>query len=105
MKDLAAEVRASVLMEYGRAKARFGAVNNSNHESYAVILEEFEEAVEAGETFKSVFDNFWALVKRNEPTEIVDKLSLMRCFAERAASEWVQVAAMCYKAWKTVTDI
>jgi hypothetical protein len=99
MNELMAEVQASVFMEYERAAKKFGKANNSPHESYAVILEEFEEAKLCHETFRLHFANYWNFVKKNSE-EAGHELSVMRKFAEQAAAEWIQVAAMCYKATK-----
>lgn len=98
MKDLLCGVQASVMMEYGRAKEKFGPANNSNHESYAVILEEFEEAQREARMFEINLRSFWNGVMANTMTKC--QLDQMRDIAEKAAAEWIQVAAMCYKATK-----
>jgi len=98
MKELLTEIQATVFMEYERAKAKFGAANNGPHESYAVILEEFDEAFDKGAKFKWQLDFFWKSVKDNTSGAVF--LDAMRQFAEEAAAEWIQVAAMCYKATK-----
>lgn len=73
--------------EYGRAGAKFGLKNNSDHESYAVMKEEFEEAED----------------------EICRLLKLYFCkriknIAILAACECIQLAAMAHKAAVTVCD-
>ncbi|SHI24403.1 hypothetical protein SAMN02745823_03831 [Sporobacter termitidis DSM 10068] len=99
MKDLLLEVQASIFMEYERAKEKFGPTNNSPHESYAVILEEFEEAAADAADFQIKLDRFWSQVKRNISVDVRNSmLREMRECAEHAAAEWIQVAAMCYKA-------
>lgn len=97
MKELILEVQTSELMEYNRAAAKFGQANNSDHESYAVILEEFQEAQFQSDCFKDRFNRFWELVKANDKDALIP-LTIAREFAEHAAAEWIQVAAMCYKA-------
>lgn len=96
MKELLNEVQASVFKEYERAAEKFGPSNNSPHESYAVILEEYEEAKEQSEMFRLFFEKHWQDVKANKAGKL--KLRLMQEFAEAAAAEWIQVAAMCHKA-------
>ena len=81
----------------------FGAANNSHHESYAVILEEYQEAQEEESTFLSQLINFWQCVKQNRADAAFVWLELMQCSAEKIAAEWIQVAAMCHKAKKTKT--
>ena len=97
MKDLMKEVRASVSVEYARAADKFGVANNSSHESYAVILEEFDEAQGQAEGFADEFKRYWAAVKCND-ADTAEMLSFMQDCAEHAAAEWIQVAAMCHKA-------
>lgn len=96
MKDLLNEVKASVMGEYDRAAAKYGKANNSPHESYAVILEEYEEAEEQANNFKNELERYWRLIKNNANTD--PNLRLMWACAQLAAAEWIQVAAMCYKA-------
>lgn len=98
MKKLLSEVQTSVFMEYQRAAAKFGPCNNSAHESYAVILEEFEEATSEADRFEYEFDGYWDAVKWNNPENQAEALKNMREFAIHTAAEWIQVAAMCYKA-------
>ena len=43
MEELIKSVVCAECEEYGRASAKFGAVNNSDHESYAVLREEADE--------------------------------------------------------------
>lgn len=95
-KELRDEVSTCIEHEYTRASHIYGRANHSPHESYAVILEEFDEATENSECFKESLARLWKLTRRNENTEYT--LYQMQCIAEQAASEWVQVAAMCYKA-------
>lgn len=99
MKETLLEVKISVLAEYERATKKFGLANNSAHESYAVIKEEYEEAIEQGETFAAQLEYFWEEVKTNNAHKL-QRLTTMCDFAEHAAAEWIQVAAMCYKATK-----
>ena len=98
MKALLTEVKASVLMEYQRAAEKFGPANNSPHESYAVILEEYEEALAEKGVFEWNLRSFWSAVMANTASNC--QLQQMQSIAEKAAAEWVQVAAMCYKAQK-----
>ena len=73
------EVKTAIQNEYNRAAAKFGAANNSLHESYK---------------------EFWRFVKENETDLAIGALKDMQERAEHAAAEWIQVAAMCYKATK-----
>ena len=105
MEKLIAEVTECVEREYGRAGAKFGLTNHSDHESYAVLLEELQEArVEFG-TVEKQLEGFWALTKCNDPdTKKYQKLMQMQKNAIFGACELIQVAAMAKKAALTVCD-
>ena len=100
MKDLLNEVNALTLKEYERAAKVNGDTFNSPHETYAVILEEFEEATENLEEFDDAFKAYWSCVKKNDRTSQKDQLIYMHHYAISAAAEMIQVAAMCHKALK-----
>lgn len=105
MTKLIEEVQELVEREYGRAGAKFGLTNHSDHESYAVLLEEFQEAkVEVG-TVEKQLDMFWAQTKHNDSDH--DKyrwLMQMQTNAIFGACELIQVAAMAKKAAMTVCE-
>jgi len=98
MKKLQNEVKQSINNEYDRAAKKFGPKNNSLHESYAVILEEFEEAQLELDLFKTFLRNFWNNTKENNSESAFNNLKDMQERAEQAACELIQVAAMCHKA-------
>ena len=101
MDELLIQVQAAVLGEYSRAAEKFGKANNSPHESFAIIFEELQEAQEQAEAFGKLFDKYWQAVRKNLPVQEQDMILLhLRAMAENAVAEWVQVAAMCYKATK-----
>ncbi|MCL2356613.1 MAG: hypothetical protein FWC70_05555 [Defluviitaleaceae bacterium] len=91
-------VKDEVLREHDRAAKKFGMTNNSHHESYAVILEEYEESQEATVLFLMQMKNYWKAVRNNNPEEATVLLDAMQAHAEQAAAEFIQVAAMCHKA-------
>ena len=97
--NLAESIKSLVMDEYSATIAKFGAANNSHHESYAIILEELEEAKGSTKLFEHSLDWFWDSVKQNTVTN--RRLEEMQLIAEQTAAEWIQVAAMCYKAQKS----
>lgn len=100
MKELMKEIELVVGNELSRAAGKFGPVNNGDHESYAIILEEFEEAAEEGERFGQELSVVWKSIRENR-VQKEDYLELKRR-AVLASAEWVQVAAMCQKALNTI---
>lgn len=105
VKQLMKEVQGVIEAEYGRAGAKFGLANNSDHESYAVLLEEFQEAQEDMTVLSRRMDDFWLMVKNNESDdEKFLLLKQMEIISEEFAAEAIQVAAMVKKAAITVVD-
>jgi len=104
MDIVLANVKSAVHNELLRASKTHGATNNSPHESYAIILEEFEEACEDTGSFDEALRDFWKHVKSNDTTAQYRILSTMQDLAETAAAEWIQVAAMCEKAMRQRED-
>ena len=106
MKKLKNEIENIVNSEYNRAAEKFGECNNSSHESFAVILEEVQEAGIEIKSFKQALDIFWTVVKDNKKAYSLktqtDKLTEMKSHAINIACEFVQVAAMCEKALITI---
>ena len=103
MEELIKSVVCAECEEYGRASAKFGAVHNSDHESYAVLREEADEAVDAVEDVDNLTDVFFEMVKNNEEDKVkLDTLNVIKHRAEEAAAEAIQVAAMARKAIETI---
>lgn len=105
MEKLIAEVNELVEREYGRAGAKFGLTNHSDHESYAVLLEEFDEAKDEVSVIDQRMALFWQEVKLDAPDEHKSATCKgIELAALLAACELIQVAAMAKKAALTVCD-
>ena len=103
MEELIKSVVCAECEEYGRASVKFGAVNNSDHESYAVLREEVDEAFDAMEDVDNLTNMFFESVKHNEEDgRKLDILNVIKHLAEEAAAESIQVAAMARKAIETI---
>lgn len=103
MDKLITDVKELVQEEYSRATQKFGATNNSDHESYAVLLEELEEAQSEVTDVHFQLQRFWQLTKANDDDlSKYSRLLEMGRRAELAACELIQVAAMAHKAAVTV---
>ena len=103
MEELIKQVINLECEEYGRASVKFGAVNNSDHESFAVLREEVDEAADCLDDVDDLTDAFFEMVKKNEEDEMkLDILNVIKHRAEEAAAESIQVAAMARKAIETI---
>lgn len=98
MTGLISYLKKQIAVERKRAEDKghehtFG----SNHEAYAVILEEYEETEEEHTTFDKKFVEVWREKVRQDEDAYEGFLAL-RDIALRASAEWLQVASMCEKA-------
>lgn len=103
MQKLIKAVKLLVNDEYCRASQMYGPVHYADHQSVAVLAEEVEEARDEISTVIEKTQAFWKLVKSDAPN--ADKLKVLRGIklsAVLAACEAIQVAAMAYKAEKTI---
>lgn len=99
MENLIEEVKECVEREYDRAGAKFGFVNHSDHESYAIILEEFQEAETDVALVNTHLSQFWDAVKLNDDDQSKSEwLMKIERDAVFGACELIQVAAMAKKA-------
>lgn len=103
MNELMVKIAEMVANEYSRAAGIYGLYNNSDHESFAVILEEFQEASENMTYSGQAIDIFWGHVKKDADSSLkLEALGLLYQNAMLAACELVQVAAMAKKAEVTL---
>lgn len=105
MTKLISEVTELIEREYGRAGAKFGLTNHSDHESYAILLEELEEAKNEMYSVEKYMHEFWDYVKSDFGPH--DKFVCCGDMERRAllcACEMIQVAAMAKKAAITICD-
>ena len=105
MDKLIEEVQECVEREYGRAGAKFGLTNHSDHESYAIMLEEFQEALEEVGDVNRQLSIFWGDTKCNAFNDKkLDICKKIENSALLAACEFIQVAAMAKKAAITLCN-
>jgi len=72
---------------------------SSNHEAYAVIKEEMEEADEEAENINAFMGLAWAKIRTNKPHgDIAQEWEKVYNAAARMAIEAIQTAAMARKA-------
>ena len=88
----------AVAYELLHAKETYGAKYNSNHEGYAVLLEEVDEVKEALEHLENHMRALWQMVRVDSNEGCKVELGLIASCAIDVAQEAVQVAAVAYKA-------
>lgn len=94
MNAIENQVRELVKVELDAANERFPQFH-SQHEGWAVILEELEETKEQLEAVERFLSYAWNRIKNDVTArEQIDTVALI---AENAACEAIQVAAMCKK--------
>lgn len=106
MTDLLRDVQRAEIKEHDRACKDWGPTYNSDHESYAIILEELEEAQYEMKHCASALERVWSLTKdkRGSDDEKIKSLKLVYICAIQAACEIIQVAATATKAIRTIEE-
>jgi len=85
-----------VQKELDDANRKFPAFS-SDHEGYAVLLEEFQELISDIQNARYHLDHTWDFTKKGNPVEIQRELQKMRTFLRKSYKELVQTAAMVEK--------
>ena len=93
-------INQAVVYELQNIVKKYGAVYNSEHEGYAVLLEEVDEAGDALADVEKKLTDIWLAIKANE-LKLFD-IHLCNEFALALAEEAVQVAAVCERFEATV---
>lgn len=105
MDKLIEGVTALAESEYNRASNKYGKLFNSDHQAYAVMLEEFEEAEQEARFIELRMQELWKLIKADlADSSKYSTLRALELYAINAACEFTQVAAMAKKAMLTIKD-
>lgn len=91
------KISEAITLEIVNAVKLHGAEYNSNHEAYAVLLEEVEEAETNMKDILELNKELWEDVKADNDTEIKADARRISFYAYYLAMEAVQVAAVCKK--------
>ncbi|SKB01042.1 hypothetical protein SAMN05443428_1536 [Caloramator quimbayensis] len=94
MKELIKDVDMVIINELKRAISEHAPMN-SQHEGFAVILEEVDEANEEIENIDTALKMLWERVKRNDNAE--DEAKMLLNYSRLAAAEIIQVATMAQR--------
>lgn len=103
MDDVMKNIMVEVMNEYDRAARRYGPYHHSEHESFGVMFEEFEEANEDFGAMAQAIQEFWIEVKKDikDPVKL-NTLDVVKSRAVACICELIQVAAMAHKAALTI---
>lgn len=106
MEQLIKSVLSLKEEEYTRASQEFGATNHSDHEGFALMFEEIQEAMEEVKNTDQRLLQFWGMVKQKDAPNASKQevLNSIENSAILAACEFIQVATMAHKANKTIED-
>lgn len=76
---------------------------SSNHEAYAVLKEEVEEAGEELDKVKSILNIYWHLIRTNTYKNCMEEcVKTLEDATFSTIKELIQVMAVCHKALKTI---
>ena len=92
-----AKINEAVTLEIVNAVKVHGAEYNSNHEAYAVLLEEVEETERNLDYVKNHLAMIWDAVKADDDNEVKANARIIALDAVDLAKESCQIAAVCRK--------
>ncbi len=95
-------INQAVAYELQNVVKKYGATYNSEHEGYAVLKEEIEEAADDLDQLNKDLAYLWALIKNNHIKNGNGTISEARDYAVMLAQEAVQVAAVCERFAATI---
>ena len=98
----AESIDKAVAYELQNIVKKYGATYNSEHEGYAVLLEEVEEAGDDLKYINLLMNELWKEVKSDSVSK--DFLNSIKVGAIELAREAVQVAAVCERFEETIAN-
>lgn len=110
LTELIQDMQVAAKKERERAKEIYGEINASDHESYAIMLEEAEEADTDRTAIINALNAFWACCRVDKENTLERAEQKKRCLetieqhALMKAAESVQLAAMARKAIITINN-
>jgi len=97
MEELKTLVSLLVETELVNANKKFCPIFHSEHEGYAIIKEEIEEAQEECKYINHELNCIWDYVKRNKTENALAHMKNMKKYAINLSAESIQIGAMCEK--------
>lgn len=95
-------IRQAVAYELQNIIKEHGAVYASEHEGYAVLKEEIEEAAEFLDDMNKDLAYIWALIRNNHIWRGQEAIAETKKYAIELANEAVQCAAVCERFLETI---
>lgn len=95
-------IEMAVCYELQNIVKNYGATYASEHEGYAVLLEETQEAREAQRFLEARLDFIWSGIRNNSKETIMQNIGEAKKFALELAMEAVQCAAVCERFLETI---
>lgn len=96
-EDTITFVKSAITSEFQHAVKNYGVKYNSNHESYAVLKEEVDEARDELINIQNRLYDCWQVVKTDRDRIYKNKVTKMKEHAEALALEACQIAAVFSK--------
>ena len=98
MEKLKNSVERLMEIEVVDSNKKFCSIFHSEHEGYAILKEEVEEAADELEEVQDQLNYMWDGIKRNNSTVYTTEIAKrMKTYAINLSAESIQVAAMCQK--------
>ena len=93
-------IEQAILHELRNIVKKYGATYHSEHEGFAVLMEECQEAAESDKDMQEHLEKLWKSIRENQLSKF--ELSQIYNFAIALAEEAVQVAAVCERFMETI---
>lgn len=93
-------IEQAVCHELKNIVKKYGPTYHSEHEGFAVLMEECQEAAESDKDMQEHLENLWKSIRENQISEF--ELSQIYNYAIGLAEEAVQVAAVCGRFMETI---
>lgn len=95
-------INQAVCYELQNIVKHYGPTYASEHEAYAVLLEEVQEAEEACRYMESRLNSIWCAIRNNVLDKQIYHIEEVRKFAQNLALESVQCAAVSERFLETI---
>jgi len=93
-------IEQAVCHELRNIVKKYGPTYHSEHEGFAVLMEECQEAAECDKDMQHSLEELWKSIRENDISAF--ELSQVQGFAKCLAEEAVQVAAVCERFMETL---